>query len=449
MALSSGWAEDVLAFLHHVIHISVSLQPVDPQFDLSNQYLQSLMMIVAMALAIGFSMLVSLALFLCVVISFAPPVMGPTWLFRLVVIVCAIALATVSSFSVQGSDSMAKGIHLLLEAISSLQEQLTGLVQRHMDMGGAISTYNSTITDAAVCLGCFRDGNLSSLTNYTRQLCGHADILDPDWRFAATGGLLSAGSRANVHLAQFGALAAAGVRDAEHTIHVVTSSTTWHAWAAILPYYALTLTASGVTAGSILGRRSLLLFIQVRLLHLRACACFLFPKSVFPRPARDNSPIAPDTIFSLPPFPPRLPPLSAVASVRRRHHLVDDVRHHLGGSGHRGGLFRLLRHQSRWPLGPRDRHPRHERARAPRCGRRGQTLLHQPHGTLPHAGGVPRAKSRKRTPRCAGRGGVRHRIAPSRCGEPPRRVGVCRHRSPSRRRVRAGGEHSSGSWSPG
>ena len=57
MSSAMGWPQDVLGWLHHLLHISMSLQVVAPQFELSVGYLQSLMMVVALVLAAGFTLL--------------------------------------------------------------------------------------------------------------------------------------------------------------------------------------------------------------------------------------------------------------------------------------------------------------------------------------------------------------------------------------------------------
>lgn len=61
-----------VADLHGMTHFSLTLKPIVPDFNIDPQnaeYLQSLMILVALVLALGFSILVLLALFLCLVIS--------------------------------------------------------------------------------------------------------------------------------------------------------------------------------------------------------------------------------------------------------------------------------------------------------------------------------------------------------------------------------------------
>lgn len=132
----------------------------------------------------------------------------------------------------------------------------------------AASAYNATISAAAVCLGCMEPGSHSGWSNATRALCGHAGdstpLLDAPLRAHALppGGLLSAGARAAVAVADFGALAPAGDREAEHVRHMVNASTGWHLWASYTQLYALTCTASAVVGGAVAGRRNVLLLAQ-------------------------------------------------------------------------------------------------------------------------------------------------------------------------------------------
>ena len=87
-----SWADG----FHALPHISMGLRAVDPDFDLTAEYMGSLMMIVALMLALGFAILVLLALYLCVVVSFAPPNPWPSNAFRLLVLATAATLVASS-----------------------------------------------------------------------------------------------------------------------------------------------------------------------------------------------------------------------------------------------------------------------------------------------------------------------------------------------------------------
>ena len=254
-----GWPQDVLGWLHHLLHISMSLQVVAPQFELSVGYLQSLMMVVALVLAAGFTLLVLLALFLCMIISFAPPVVTPSWLFRCIVVSIAIALVVITSVSLHGTDDMRTGTVELVQSVTELQSILQNVTDRVGALVAPVASYNITVSAAASCLGCF-DKNRSALSNFTRGLCGHQSY---DLHMsAADAGLAAAGGRAILHLNEFTKLAVAAPRQAAHTAHVIGASATWHSWAAMLPLFALTTTASAIVAGGLFGQKNLLLLAQ-------------------------------------------------------------------------------------------------------------------------------------------------------------------------------------------
>ena len=255
-----GWQQDVFAALHNVLHISMSMQVVDPTFELSSDYLQSLMMVVALVLALGFSMLILLALFLCMVISFAPPVTWPSWSFRLLVISCAVSLVFVTSHSLDGTASMQRGTAELSASVAQLQGILHNVSERVGVLTAPVSYYNKTVTDAAKCIGCFELNRSAHLSNATKALCGHP--LSGHESTAVDGGLLSAGGRALRHGQQFLKLALAAPPQAAHTAHVIADSATWHAWATMLPFFALTMTASAIVGGGFFGQRNLLLLAQ-------------------------------------------------------------------------------------------------------------------------------------------------------------------------------------------
>ena len=103
---NADFFRSVLCNVHTFPHITLSFQVLDQPitFDPSStDYLQSLMMVVAIILALGFSVLVALALLLCAVISFAPPVLWPSWTYRLLTACVAGGLIAVASYSVDGA----------------------------------------------------------------------------------------------------------------------------------------------------------------------------------------------------------------------------------------------------------------------------------------------------------------------------------------------------------
>ena len=124
------WQHELLRHLHHVFHVSLSLKPVSADFNLTTEYLQSLMMIVAGGLALGFSVLVMLALFLCLVISYAAPSFWPSWPYRILVVATAVALVATASNSLNGSHHIEEGLDELDGAIRGLQAMLVDVRAR-------------------------------------------------------------------------------------------------------------------------------------------------------------------------------------------------------------------------------------------------------------------------------------------------------------------------------
>ena len=264
MMLSSDFVQQVLRWTHGMPHVDMSFAPLSsPDFDLSVEYLQSLMMVVAMVLAIGFTILVGLALVLCAIISFAQPLVWPSWLYRLSIVALSIVLVVVANFSLDGTDQLHAGQARLLDALDATRALLLNVSLRSDNLTAPAESYNDTITATAVCLGCFDNHTWvpEKWVNFTRSLCGlpgHLDLHDPPM----PGGLLSAGPRALAAANEFHHNAHAGPDQATHTAHVVIEGSVWHEWAAILPLYALTLVALACGVGAIAGRRSLLLLAQ-------------------------------------------------------------------------------------------------------------------------------------------------------------------------------------------
>ena len=174
--------QSILRVLHSAPHISLSFELVQPQFDLSVEYLQSLMMVVALALGIGFAVLVGLALLLCLVISFAPPVYWPSWFFRLFVAALALGLVGLASLSMEGTHDMQQGMDELLGAVDELSGVLGEVANRSADLTAPVRAYNVSISAAAACLGCFAPGDHPAVppawANFTQKLCGEQNHLD-------------------------------------------------------------------------------------------------------------------------------------------------------------------------------------------------------------------------------------------------------------------------------
>ncbi len=207
------------------------------------------MMIVAIVLGLGFAVLVLLALYLCVVISFVQPFVWPPWWFRFQVILTALALIALTAQSVDGSLSIGSGLDVATEAISNLSVLMVAAAQREPNVTLAASAFNASIMSTAACLGCLSYNGSTPLvpTNTTLgDVC--ADL--------AVAPLL-------LHdAAELGRTTAAAAPQADHLVYIVHSSSGWQVWASMLPLYALTATGTAVVVGAIGGRRNLLLLAQ-------------------------------------------------------------------------------------------------------------------------------------------------------------------------------------------
>jgi len=240
---------NLLHSLHNVWHVSLTLVKVDNRFDVSVDYLQTLMMIVALVLAGGFTVLVLLALYLCVVISFVPPVVWPPWWFRLTVAVLSIALVIVSSEGIDGSVYVTSGLDKFADALGMARELAQSVHDGHPLVTLAAAALNDTLTEAAACLGCFE------VTNSTPVVQPNTTLWEVCTDLAVAPRILYDA----VDIAHWTAAAPAQI---QNVVHIVHASSGWQVWAAMLPLYALTLTAAAILVGLMSGRRNLLLLAQ-------------------------------------------------------------------------------------------------------------------------------------------------------------------------------------------
>jgi hypothetical protein len=91
------------------------------------------MMIVAIVLALGFTILISLALYLCLIIASAV-VMWPSWSYRFLVIAMAFAFIFLGSKSASGSLRTYDGLQQLVEATDGLQSILGEVANRQANL---------------------------------------------------------------------------------------------------------------------------------------------------------------------------------------------------------------------------------------------------------------------------------------------------------------------------
>jgi len=199
------------------------------------------MMLVAIVLALGFSVLVMLAFFLCLIISFVPPVTWPSNSFRILVVFVSVALAFISGQSVKGSQEFEHGLGDLLHAMQKLQELLQQVARNGQTLTNITAVLNSSAFEVGVCAKCVQHADPNMTT-----LCG----------------ALESAAGAAQHAKDVNATATLGVREIDHLVHVLNVSTSWHQWAAVLPLFALICTSAAIITGSIAGRRNLLVLAQ-------------------------------------------------------------------------------------------------------------------------------------------------------------------------------------------
>ena len=113
------WQDDVLEAMHHFIHVSINLAPAGNEFDLSKEYMETRMMVVALVLVFGFSILVLLALFLCLVITFMPALLWPSWFYRMSIVALTLCVVIFASFSMDGTHDLTRGTNRLQEGIGT------------------------------------------------------------------------------------------------------------------------------------------------------------------------------------------------------------------------------------------------------------------------------------------------------------------------------------------
>jgi hypothetical protein len=248
------------ADLHAMVHFDLALHTIPSVFDVDREYLGSLMILVALVLGLGFSILVLLALFLCLIITCMQPVNRPSNAMRLAVISASCFLAISAGLSVMSNRRFASGLDQLLNSTAQLHT-LTSQV------GNATATFYETtlgLETAAVgaheaCMLCVINKTSGRNASGGGNSSGHAtdQINATDCGVLAWATRLASSSAAGL---------AQDVSKADPQIMAVrsllTTTTGWHEWATTLPLFALTCTAVAVVAGTIAGRRNLLVLAQ-------------------------------------------------------------------------------------------------------------------------------------------------------------------------------------------
>ena len=292
-----------LETLHTMVHFSLSLEPIPANFDIGPDYLQSLMILVALVLALGFSILVLLALYLCLVISCLQPVNYPSTVWRLLVMAIAIFLAICAGLSVDGNRQFAAGLDELVSRsgqIYTLTEQVGSSHPRHpLPLGPAARFLAHPLghlplraqASSTAAQFYFKAEGLAHPADAAYQACmqcvaqlPHPNASDHNSSGGGGGGGNGSGSGGNgtepvpngtdctalLRAAHNAQVAAKSIFDDTNSalpqissiVDVLSSTTGWHEWAATLPLFALTCTAVAVVAGTVGGRRNLLVLAQ-------------------------------------------------------------------------------------------------------------------------------------------------------------------------------------------
>ena len=272
------------------------LEPTAPRrhVQVDPEYLGSLMILVALVLGVGFSILVLLALFLCLVITCMQPVNRPSNAMRLVVIAASCSLAISAGLAVTSNRSFASGLDQLLNSTAQLHTLTSQaraghpLARCHKKRRGlssgslacqhfsppppSVQVGNATAAFYETTLG------LETAVIGAHEACMLCVVNETSGR-NATGGNSSGNSTDEINATDCGVLTwaarlaslsadglARDVSKADPQITAVrtmlTKTTGWHQWATTLPLFALTCTAVAVVGGTIAGRRNLLVLAQ-------------------------------------------------------------------------------------------------------------------------------------------------------------------------------------------
>jgi hypothetical protein len=242
------WPEGILQTLHNLPHLSVALQPVSNSFSLSQDYVQSQMLLVVITLGLGFSLLLLIAVLLCAVITFSRPIDTPNLLARLAVMAVAIAMALAATAANEFNADVDTGLD---ELVLSL-EDLRGLAEAAEAGGTDLVSVNravyTTILAIADCSGCRDAVARAAPVAFAAEptLCASLELR----RVVALQG------------DNFATNTAGGAVHFTHAIGTLRYATGWHTWTTSLPLFALLVTAAAVNIGTCLGRRSLLVGAQ-------------------------------------------------------------------------------------------------------------------------------------------------------------------------------------------
>jgi len=210
-------------------------------------YVQSQMLLIVLTLALGFSMLLLIAVLLCAVITFTRPVDTPRLPARLAVIGVSLAMTAAAAAANAFDEDFGTGLSELVNSLSDLRLIAQGVQADAAVLLTDTQSVGVAVEAIAVCLGCphLQSGAASSAMTseaMCKDLAARRDVI--------------------VH----GQMFAEDVRDGpahfQRAIDTLRYATGWHSWTTSLPFFALLMTACAVTIGTCVGRRSLLVGTQ-------------------------------------------------------------------------------------------------------------------------------------------------------------------------------------------
>mgnify|MGYP003685186429 CR=1 FL=1 len=205
------------------------------------------MLLIVLTLALGFSMLLLIAVLLCAVITFTRPVDTPRLPARLAVIGVSLAMTAAAAAANAFDEDFGTGLSELVNSLSDLRLIAQGVQADAAVLLTDTQSVGVAVEAIAVCLGCphLQSGAASSAMTseaMCKDLAARRDVI--------------------VH----GQMFAEDVRDGpahfQRAIDTLRYATGWHSWTTSLPFFALLMTACAVTIGTCVGRRSLLVGTQ-------------------------------------------------------------------------------------------------------------------------------------------------------------------------------------------
>lgn len=247
--------QDVLKALHGLPHLSAALHSIPNEFSLSEEYVQSQMLMVVLVLVVGFSLLLLLAVLMCALISFVRPVGTPPMAVRLGVLGVALGMAVTSSYAAAFNGDFACGLDALIHSLEDVHALATNVGTTGGALRSSSEQLDSTVARLAACCGC---PPLDAPPRRLQAATQEAARSGPSVRCEALA-LRREVARASAEFASDTGPAAAHV---DHVIDSLRHATNWHLWLSTLPHFAALVVGSAVAFGVLAGMRSLLVGAQ-------------------------------------------------------------------------------------------------------------------------------------------------------------------------------------------